>query len=97
MPMPAARLGDMHMCPMVAPPGIPHVGGPIVSPGAPTVLISEMPGANIGIISMCAMGPDKPILGSFKVFLGGQPALRLMDSYQHGGMQVAGAPVVLLG
>ena len=35
---PAARLTDMHTCPMVT--GVvPHVGGPILPPCEPTVLI----------------------------------------------------------
>jgi hypothetical protein len=43
MGKPAARIGDMHVCPMVTPglPPIPHVGGPITGPGCPTVLIGE--------------------------------------------------------
>ena len=46
----AARLTDMHVCPMVTPglPPIPHVGGPISGPGAPTVLIGGMPAARMG-------------------------------------------------
>ena len=47
MGMPAARLSDMHVCPMVTV-VVPHVGGPIVGPGAPTVLIGGMPAARIG-------------------------------------------------
>ena len=43
---PAARLTDMHVCPMVT--GIvPHVGGPIVAPGAPNVLIGFLPAARM--------------------------------------------------
>ena len=35
---PAARAGDLHVCPMVT--GIvPHVGRPVLPPGAPAVLI----------------------------------------------------------
>ena len=33
MPMPAARITDMHVCPMVTV-LVPHVGGPILPPGA---------------------------------------------------------------
>ena len=46
---PAARITDMHTCPMVTPglPPIPHVGGPILPAGCPTVLIGGLP-ANTG-------------------------------------------------
>ena len=44
---PAARVTDMHTCPMVT--GlVPHVGGPILPPGCPTVLIGYLPAARIG-------------------------------------------------
>ena len=37
----------MHTCPMVD--GVkPHVGGPILPPGCPTVLIGGMPAARMG-------------------------------------------------
>ena len=47
---PAARVGDMHVCPMVTPglPPIPHVGGPVMPPGFPTVLIGGQPAARMG-------------------------------------------------
>ena len=96
MPMPAARLGDMHMCPMVTPPGIPHVGGPILSPGAPTVLIGEMPSATLGVVSSCVGPPDTVIMGSVTVFMNLMPAARLGDPSAHGGAITLGAPTVLL-
>jgi uncharacterized Zn-binding protein involved in type VI secretion len=57
--MPAARLGDMHTCPMVTPgvPPVPHVGGPI-SMGSPTVLIGGMPAARVGDPAVCTGPPD---------------------------------------
>ncbi|HRT54053.1 MAG TPA: type VI secretion protein, partial [Flavobacteriales bacterium] len=47
MSLPAARVGDMHICPMVtpAPVPVPHVGGPILPPGNPLVLIGGAPAA----------------------------------------------------
>ena len=96
MPMPAARLGDMHMCPMVTPPGIPHVGGPIMSPGAPTVLVGEMPAATLGVVSMCVGPPDMVILGSFTVLMDMMPGARMGDPCAHGGMITVGFPTVLL-
>ena len=44
---PAARVTDMHTCPMVTA-LVPHVGGPILPPGCPTVLIGMMPAAGYG-------------------------------------------------
>jgi uncharacterized Zn-binding protein involved in type VI secretion len=94
--MPAARVGDMHVCPMVT--GIvPHVGGPILPPGAPTVLIGGMPAARVGDMCTCVGPPDTIVLGSFKVLIGGQPAARLGDLTAHGGTIVIGAPTVLIG
>lgn len=55
--MPAARLSDMHTCPMTTGP-VPHVGGPIVGPGAPTVLIGGMPAAVVGDMVTCTGPPD---------------------------------------
>ena len=55
--MPAARVSDMHICPMVT--GIvPHVGGPILPPGSPTVLIGGMPAARVGDMATCVGPPD---------------------------------------
>jgi len=76
MGMPAARLTDMHVCPMVTPgvPPIPHVGGPIVGPGAVTVLISGMPAAQVGNMCVCVGPPSTIVLGSFTTLVGGMPA-----------------------
>jgi len=95
MGMPAARLTDMHVCPMVT--GVvPHVGGPILAPGAPTVLICGMPAARVGDMCVCVGPPDVIALGSFTVLIGGQPAARLGDMTAHGGAIVLGAPTVLI-
>lgn len=94
---PAARIGDMHTCPMVNPGGVPHVGGPIIGPGAPTVLIANMPAAVAGDMCVCAGPPDSLPMGSATVFIGGKPAIRMGDSSAHGGTVVAGAPTVLIG
>jgi uncharacterized Zn-binding protein involved in type VI secretion len=57
---PAARVGDMHTCPMATPgtPPVPHVGGPISGPGSPTVLIGGMPAARVGDMATCTGPPD---------------------------------------
>jgi len=99
MGKPAARISDMHMCPMVTPglPPIPHVGGPIVGPGCPTVLIGGMPAAVMGDMCTCVGPPDTIILGSSGVMIGGKPAARMGDQCAHGGAIVIGCPTVLIG
>jgi uncharacterized Zn-binding protein involved in type VI secretion len=94
---PAARLGDMHVCPLVNPGGAPHIGGPIAGPGAATVLIGGMPAARATDMATCAGPPDLLLPGSTTVRIAGQPAVRLGDSTAHGGTVVAGLPTVLIG
>ncbi len=91
---PAARLGDMHTCPLVTPP--PHLGGPIIM-GAPTVFIGGMPAARLGDICTCVGPPDTIVMGSGTVLIGGMPAARLGDSTAHGGVIVLGEFTVLIG
>src|SRR3954452_9840976 len=96
MPMPAARLGDMHVCPMVT--GVvPHVGGPILPPCAPTVLIGGMPAARVTDMAVCAGGPDVIVLGSVTVLTIGMPQARMLDMTAHGGAIVIGMPTVIVG
>ena len=99
MGKPAARITDFHMCPMVTPgvPPIPHVGGPILPPGVPTVLIGGLPAATLGSMCTCTGPPDSIILGSIGVLIGGRPAARMGDQCAHGGMIMAGCPTVLIG
>jgi uncharacterized Zn-binding protein involved in type VI secretion len=96
---PAARLTDMHTCPMVTPglPPIPHVGGPIVGPGAPTVLIGSLPAAKVGDMLVCVGPPDSIVKGSATVMIMGMPAARMGDSTAHGGSIVLGCPTVIIG
>jgi uncharacterized Zn-binding protein involved in type VI secretion len=96
MGQPAARLTDMHVCPMTTGP-VPHVGGPITGPGAPTVLIGGMPAARVGDLVTCVGPPDTIAAGCFTVLIGGQPAARMGDSCAHGGTVVIGCPTVLIG
>ena len=95
----AARITDMHMCPMVTPgvPPIPHVGGPVIGPGVPTVLIGKMPAAVLGDSCTCVGPPDSIIKGSATVLIGGKPAARMGDTTAHGGSIVIGCPTVLIG
>jgi len=90
---PAARVSDMHTCPMFNGP-VPHVGGPILPPGAPTVLIGKLPAARMGDLCTCAGPPDSIIIGSTKVMIKGQPAARMGDQTAHGGVIVVGYPMV---
>ena len=99
MPQPAARITDMHVCPMVTPAvvPIPHVGGPILPPGAITVLIGGLPAARVGDMAVCVGPPDIIVLGAFTVLIGGMPAARMGDMTAHGGTIVLGEPTVLIG
>lgn len=96
---PAARLTDFHECPMVTPalPPIPHVGGPVVGPGEPTVLIGGMPAARVGDMLVCVGPPDSIVVGSATVLIGGMPAARMGDQTAHGGEIVLGALNVMIG
>ena len=81
MGKPAARVGDMHTCPMVDPGPKPHVGGPIMPPGCPTVFIGGMPAARVGDMATCVGPPDSIAMGSTGVFIGGKPAA-LVSAYK---------------
>lgn len=95
MGMPAARLSDMHVCPMVT--GIvPHVGGPIVM-GSPTVLTGALLQARVGDPLVCVGPPDVIAMGSFTVLVNAMPAARLGDLTAHGGTIILGLPTVLIG
>lgn len=96
---PAARVGDMHVCPMVTPgvPPIPHVGGPILPPGMPTVLIGGMPAARMSDMCTCVGPPDVIAKGSATVLIGSMPAARMGDMTAHGGSIIIGCPTVLIG
>ena len=94
MPM-AARIGDMHTCPMVD--GLkPHVGGPVLT-GAPNVLIGGMPAARVTDLCTCVGPPDMIALGSMTVLIAGMPAARVGDITAHGGMVTLGCPTVIIG
>lgn len=99
MGQPAARITDMHVCPMQSPavPPIPHVGGPIIGPGEATVLIGGLPAAVTGDSVTCVGTPDSLTMGSATVLIGGKPAIRMGDTTSHGGSIVAGMPTVLIG
>ena len=94
---PAARVTDPHLCPLVDVVK-PHVGGPILPPGVPTVLVGGLPAAPGGGNPItCVSVPDATLMGSTTVMVGGRPFVRMGDSTAHGGMIVAGLPTVLIG
>ena len=93
---PAARVTDMHTCPMVT--GVvPHVGGPILPAGHPTTIIGGLPAARIGDMATCTGPPDVIVKGSPTVIIGGMPAARMGDNTAHGGVIVLGHPTTLIG
>jgi uncharacterized Zn-binding protein involved in type VI secretion len=97
---PAARISDFHQCPMQTPAfpsPIPHVGGPISGPCAPTVLIGGLPAARVGDLAICVGPPDSIVKGSATVLILGMPAARMGDSCAHGGTIAIGCPTVLIG
>lgn len=96
---PAARLTDMHVCPMVTP---AHVrdrrqGGPVIGPGVPTVLIGKLPAAVVGDNAICVGPPDVIAKGSATVMISNKPAARMGDTTAHGGSVVLGFPTVIIG
>lgn len=96
MSMPAARVSDMHLCPMVT--GlVPHVGGPIAPPCQVNVLIGSLPAARVGDLAICVGPPDIIVKGSMTVLIGSSMAARIGDMTAHGGVIVVGMPTVLIG
>lgn len=96
MPQPAACITFPHVCPMFTGP-VPHVGGPIVGPGAPTIIIGVLPASCMGDLAICVGPPDDIIFGSPTVLFEGRPAARMGDPSSHGGVIVLGVPTVLIG
>jgi uncharacterized Zn-binding protein involved in type VI secretion len=94
---PAARVTDMHTCPKAEPGPVPHVGGPVLPAGAPTVLIGFLPAARAGDMALCVGPPDSISQGEPTVLIDDKAAARLGDPMEHGGVIVAGCPTVLIG
>ena len=89
----------MHTCPLATPgtPPIPHVGGPILPPGCPTVLIGGVPAARVTDMALCVGPPDSIAMGSPTVLIGNLMAARVGDPTVHGGTITVGCPTVLIG
>jgi len=96
---PATRMTDMHSCTLSTPgtPPIPHVGGPVIGPGVPTVMIGNMPASVVGDACVCIGPPDTISKGSQSVMINNKPAARMGDKTAHGGSIVLGMPTVLIG
>lgn len=93
---PASRVTDMHTCPMVT--GVvPHVGGPILPPCCPTVMIGYLPAARVTDQCTCVGPPDIIVKGSTTVLIGNMPAARIGDNTAHGGIIIMGCPTVMIG
>ena len=90
---PAARVGDMHVCPLSDGPK-PHVGGPLIGPGVSTVLIGDRPAAVVGDACQCSGPPDALAAGSATVLVGDRPLVRVGDATAHGGIVASGCPTV---
>jgi len=96
MGVPISRITDMHVCPMVT--GVvPHVGGPVIGPGAPTVLAGKLPVAVAGDSCTCVGPPDTIAMGSTTVMVCKKPAAKMGSTTGHGGSIVLGCPTVLIG
>jgi len=86
----------MHTCPLSTGP-VPHVGGPILPAGEPTVLIGFLPAARMGDMVVCVGPPDTIAAGEPTVVIGNMMAARLGDQTAHGGVIVLGCPTVIIG
>jgi uncharacterized Zn-binding protein involved in type VI secretion len=95
MTMPAARITDMHVCPMVTV-LVPHVGGPVAA-GSPNVITGGLPQARVTDICICTGPPDMIVRGSMTVLVNGLQAARIGDLTVHGGTIVTGHLPVLIG
>jgi uncharacterized Zn-binding protein involved in type VI secretion len=76
---------------------VPHVGGPILPPGCPTVLIGGLPAARVTDMATCVGPPDVIAMGSPTVLIGNLMAARIGDPTAHGGVIVLGCPTVIIG
>lgn len=92
----AARITDMHTCPMTTG-TVPHVGGPLIPGANSSVLIGSLPASIVGDSCVCTGPPDSLSVGSSSVFIAGSPAVRMGDATGHGGVVVAGCPTVIIG
>ena len=86
---PIATVGSMHVCPMCTG-TVPHVGGPVIGPGASNVLINGKPAALLGDMCTCVGSPDVAVMGNSFVKINGIPVVCQGDMTAHGGVIVMG-------
>ncbi len=92
---PIATQGSTHVCSMVT--GyVPHVGGPVVSPCAPNVLINGKPAALMGDMCVCVGPPDMIAQGEPTVLINGTPVATQGSITVHGGIITSGEPTVMV-
>lgn len=94
---PAARVTDLHTCPLVSPGPVPHVGGPILPTCSINVLTGGLPQARVTDKALCVGPVDMIVKGSASVLVNNLPAARIGDTTTHGGVIVTGCPTVLIG
>lgn len=82
-----------HVCPMVTG-TTPHVGGPVIGPGCPGVLINGQPVALLGDTCVCCGPPDVIVQGCPGVLVDGVPVVLQDCMTAHGGVVPAGVPGV---
>lgn len=95
----AARIFDMHVCPMVTPgvPPVPHVGGPVSGPCSANVHTGSMLQARQTDMCICVGPPDVITVGFPTVLVNGLPAARVTSMTAHGGVITVGCPTVMIG
>jgi RHS repeat-associated protein len=96
--LPAARVTDMHTCPMQTPgtPPVPHVGGPIIM-GSFTVFIEFLPAARVMDQCICVGPPDQIAKGAMKTLIGdggGGGGGAMVTMPQPPGMDMPGVPAI---
>jgi uncharacterized Zn-binding protein involved in type VI secretion len=87
---PAARVADLHACPV-------HGGGPVLPPCEATVYIGYSPAARVGDKATCAGPPDVVARGEPSVIIGHKDAARQFDATAHGGKITTGCLSVVIG
>ncbi len=92
---PIATVGSMHVCPLVSG-TVPHVGGPVIGPGQPNVLINGKPVAVMGDTVTCAGPPDTIVQGEPTVLINGIPVATQGSMTAHGGTITVGDPTVMI-
>lgn len=96
---PIARVTDLHICPLFTPVPfvglVPHIGGPIIGPGMPALMVSGLPAACVGDLCYCNLAVNTIVKGSLKLTIMGRPAAQFGDLTAHGGYIVTASPILM--